>query len=311
LDETLFLGKTIQIYIDLFLFIVYNNVIHGIGPTVPGNTNFFGGFSIMKKILSLLVVAVLMLGMMSVSVSATRDLVYTAPFATAVVDGVMEDAWTTAEWTNIDLPHDGTKDDVSSARARIMHDDQYLYYLVEATDATVAEGNGDGFEIYFDEDCCADVAYCDVSTQLVMHLDGQVTKGANSLGDVDMVKEYVVTTTSDGYLLEFKVELLNGIPASKTLNIEFMYNNNDEAGGFLGADRWNVDTNAGDTAPWQAPECWGELYCAEYVEPEVPEVDEPAVDAPADTTAPTTADAGIVVAAVVMAAAAAVVCKKH
>ncbi len=264
----------------------------------------------MKKILSLLVVAVLMLGMMGVSVSATRDLVYTAPFATPVVDGVMEDAWTTAEWTNIDLPYDGSLDSVCSARARILHDDQYIYYLVEATDATVADGNGDGFEIYFDEDACADVAYCDVTTQLVMHLDGQVTKGANSIGDVDMVKEYKVVKSDSGYVLEFAVELMNGIPASKTLNIEFMYNDNDEAAAFLDALRWNVDTANGDTAPWQAPECFGKLVCAEYVAPAEPEV--PADEAPADdTAAPTTADAGIVVAAVVMAAAAAVVCKKH
>ena len=46
----------------------------------------------MKKILSLLVVAVLMLGMMSMSVSADRGLKYTAQYGSATIDGVYDDA---------------------------------------------------------------------------------------------------------------------------------------------------------------------------------------------------------------------------
>jgi len=59
------------------------------------------------------VAAVLMLGMMRVSVSAAGlGKVYHAPFAAPVVDGVMEDAWTTAAWTNVDVPFDGSMDTV-------------------------------------------------------------------------------------------------------------------------------------------------------------------------------------------------------
>jgi len=267
----------------------------------------------MKKILSLLVVAVLMLGMMSVSVSANRGLVYEAPFATPVVDGVMEDLWTAAEWTEIDLPYDGVEDKtVFAARARVLHDDNLLYFLVEASDATL-DPDGDCFEIYFDEDLCKDVAYCEYSTQLQMKYDGTVTKGTNSIGDVDMIKEYVITTSENGFVLEFSVQLMNGIPAEdKNIGLEFMANNNDEDGTWLDALRWNVEQFNGETAPYMAVDNFGELKCLAYVEPvvEEPVVDEPAVDAPVDE-APVTADAGIVVAAVVMAAAAAVVCKKH
>ena len=274
----------------------------------------------MKKILSLLVVAVLMLGMMSMSASAVRDLVYTAQYGSAVIDGVYEDAWQTygSEWTEIDLPHDGTKDDVATARAKMMHDDNLIYFFVEITDATLANSEDldltamDQFEIYLDEDACKDVAYCEVSYQLGMCLNGEVREGTNApeTGAAANVKEFKVGTSADGYTLEFSVAPFNGIPApDKAIGLEFMYNNCDETGAFLGADRWNVDTNAGDTAPWQAPECWGELYCAAYVEPEVEAPVEG--EAPVDAETPVTADAGIVVAAVVMAAAAAVVCKKH
>ena len=274
----------------------------------------------MKKILSLLVVAVLMLGMMSMSASAARDLKYTAQWGTATIDGVYEDTWDIngSAWTEIDLHHDGSADSVCAARAKMMHDDSLIYFFVEITDATLANKDleltqMDQFEIYFDEDACKDVAYCENSYQLGMTLAGEVRPGTNAeaVGAVECVKEFKVGTSENGYTLEFSVAPLNGIPAAdKAIGLEFMYQNSAEDGTFLDALRWNVDTNAGDTAPWQAPECWGELYCAEYVAPAEPEV--PAEDAPAaDTTAPTTADAGIVVAAVVMAAAAAVVCKKH
>ena len=274
----------------------------------------------MKKILSLLVVAVLMLGMMSMSASAARDLKYTAQWGTATIDGVYEDTWDIngSAWTEIDLHHDGSEDSVCAARAKMMHDDSLIYFFVEITDATLANKDleltaMDQFEIYLDEDACKDVAYCENSYQLGMTLSAEVRAGTNAdaVGAVECVKEFKVGTSENGYTLEFSVAPLNGIPAAdKAIGLEFMYQNSAEDGTFLDALRWNVDTNAGDTAPWQAPEYWGELYCAEYVAPAEPEV--PAEDAPAaDTTAPTTADAGIVVAAVVMAAAAAVVCKKH
>lgn len=276
----------------------------------------------MKKTLSLLIAVVLVLGMMSMGVSANRGLSYTAQYATPVIDGVVDECWTNVAdgWTQIDFPHDGSVDSVCSARAKMLHDDSLVYVLVEVTDATVAEGNNDALEIYFDEDSCKDVAYCDVSTQLQMHLDETVTKGTNSIGDVDMIKEYKVTTNENGYILEFSVALMNGMPAAgSTIGLEFMYNDNDEDGNFLEALRWNVDTtpDGSETPPYMAVDNFGTLVFAEYVAPVVdePAADEPATDAPVvddAPVAPVTADAGIVVAAVVMAAAAGVVLsKKH
>lgn len=274
----------------------------------------------MKKTLSLLIAVVLVLGMMSMGVSANRGLSYTAQYATPVIDGVVDECWTNVAdgWTQIDLPYQEGAESVCSARAKVLHDDSLVYFLVEVTDATVEAGNGDAFEIYFDEDNCKDVAYCDVSTQLQMHLDETVTKGTNSIGDVDMIKEYKVATSENGYILEFSVALMNGIPAAgSSIGLEFMYNDADVDTTFLNALRWNVDTAGGDTAPYMAVDNFGTLVFAEYVAPVVdePAADEPATDAPVvddAPVAPVTADAGIVVAAVVMAAAAGVVLsKKH
>ena len=88
----------------------------------------------------------------AVTVSASRDLVYTAQYGTPVIDGVYDEAWENGFWTQIDLPYskDGALS-VCAVRAKVMNDENLIYFLVEVADATTADGNGDAFEIYLDE----------------------------------------------------------------------------------------------------------------------------------------------------------------
>ncbi len=214
-----------------------------------------------------------------------RGLVYSAPTATPVIDGIMDESWAVAEWTQIDLPYDGSLDSVCAARAKILHDDGLLYFLVEVTDATPAVGESlditarDQFEIYIDEDCCRDVAYCNYCYQLALTLDGSVREGTNAGGLSDIIKKYVVGTNDDGYVLEFSVDLLKGIPADdRAIGLEFMYADSAEDGTFLEALRWNADTAGGDTPPWQAPEYFGTLKCLTSDTPSEPTPDAPEAD---------------------------------
>jgi len=206
-----------------------------------------------------------------------RGLVYSALEATPVVDGVMDDVWQDAFWTDIDMPYDGILNSDCGVRAKILHDDELLYFLVEVKDATptvgkdLGMGSQDQFEVYIDEDACKGVAYCNHCVQFGLLLDETIREGTNADGKANMIKEYKVGTSADSYILEFSVALQNGIPtAGRKIGLEFMYNDCDENGTFLEALRWNVDTANGDTAPWQAPECFGELICLEAVQPEVP-----------------------------------------
>ncbi len=264
----------------------------------------------MKKTLSLLIAVVLVLGMMSMGASANRGYTYTAPYGTPVIDGAMDDVWTTAEWTQIDY---ALGDSVISARARILHDAELIYVLAETTDAEI-DAKAEFVEFYLDEDNCKDVAYCDVSSQLRINLGGNHATGTNSVGTVeDMLVACEITTSENGYLWEFAVKPMTSVPTDPTqaFGLEFMYDDYDNAGTWVNALRWNVETNDGDSAPYQSVDNFGLLYFAEQVVVEDTAV---ADDAVVDTTvdAPVTADAGIVVAAVVMAAAAAVVLsKKH
>lgn len=246
-----------------------------------------------KRLTALLISVLMILQMFAVTTSAVRDLVYSAPYGTPTIDGVVDDVWQDTFWTEIDLPYDGNLSSVCAARAKILHDDELLYILAEVTDATPTVGKGldlgnqDQLDIYIDEDACKDVAYCDYSVQFGMTLDGDIREGTNSSGKSDMIREYVVSENDNGYILEFSIALQNGIPAAdRKIGLEFMYNDCDETGAFLEALRWNVDTANGDIAPWQAPECFGELICMEYVLPSIP--DEPAPEEPTPET-PTTA----------------------
>lgn len=269
----------------------------------------------MKKTLSLLVAVVLVLGMMSMGVSATRGLSYTAQYATPVIDGQVDEVWDTVadDWTYVDLPYADGVESVCSARVKVLHDDQYIYFLAECTDATLAPG--DCLEFYLDEDDCdLEGDYCEYATQLQIRLDGSVVRNgaSKSAADIDSVVAYEVTKNDSGYIMEWAFAPLSGAPvAGAVWGLEFMYNDNDETDTFINALRWNVDTVNNDVAPWQEVASFGDLTLAEYVAPAVDEA--PADEAPADVAdTPVTADAGIVVAAVVMAAAAGVVLsKKH
>lgn len=276
----------------------------------------------MKRTLSILVAVVFVLGILTTGISANRGLTYTCEWGTPTIDGVEDEAWSVAQWTNVDLPHADGLTNVCSLRVKILHDDQYLYYLAEATDATIVAnpdpsvGQCDAIEFYVDEDNCKDVAFCDCTTQLQIVLpEGTPVRhsGSSSMSEADAVVAYGATQNENGYLVEWAFAPINGIPADgSVMGIEFMYNDSGEDGAFLGALRWNVDTINGDTPPYLAMDNFGDMtLAAKPVVEEAPVEDVVVDDAPA-AEAPVTADAGIVVAAVVMAAAAAVVLsKKH
>ena len=285
----------------------------------------------MKKLLALFVATLMLVSAMALTASANRGLSYVAPYGTPVVDGVADEIWNGAVWTEIDLGYNDGERSVCSARAKILHDDKLIYVLAELTDATVASDpdsnpDQDLLEFYIDEDYCLESGTCDNFSQLRLGLDGHTMKtGTNSVGQIeDMVKEFKVTTSSNGYVMEFSVAPMNGMPADENtaFGLEFMYNDCDEDGTFLDALRWNVDTAGGDAPPYANVDNFGKLTFAAYVEPvveEAPAEEAPAAEAAAEApaaaapaAAPKTADAGIVVAAVVAAAAAAVVLsKKH
>lgn len=276
----------------------------------------------MKKTLALIVAAFVLVSMMAMSASAELGFDYQAKIGTPVVDGTIEELWDAVEWTNIAEPYTDGDGSISSARAKILYDAEQIYFLCEVTDATVGSDQ-DFLEFYLDESGLRDVAYDDTCYQLRMGIDSvdNIQEGSsNTMTHAEQVTAYAIGSNENGYVLEWAVK--PAVAMDHKFALEFMYNDSDDTGAFIWAWRWNVETRNGDTAPWQAPECWGFLtFTGESAIVEAPVEDAPVEDAPVENgaaedvvvvAAPETADAGIVVAAVVMAAAAAVVVsKKH
>lgn len=274
----------------------------------------------MKKTLALIVAALMLVGMMAMSVSAERGLVYTAKTGTPTVDGVIEDLWDGAsDWTKVDLPYNTDEGTAVTARVKVLHDADTIYFIAEVADATVGSDQ-DFLEFYINENGNNGdyVAYEDDIYQIRMGVDSvdNAIAGINAELYMDRLVAYAIGSNENGYVLEWALK--PGQAMDHDFGLEFMYNDSDADGGFLYAYRWNDDTANGDAPAWQSPECWG--YLAFSDESALPEVVETPVEggeageAPVEdvVVAPVTADAGIVVAAIVMAAAAAVVVsKKH
>ncbi|MFA6948003.1 MAG: sugar-binding protein [Eubacteriales bacterium] len=274
----------------------------------------------MKKFLSAALSLMLVVSGFAVSSFATRDLTYTAPKGTPTIDGTAEALWDTAEWTNVDLPYSADEDTYGghALRVKLLWDDTALYVLGEMTCANTAD-DLDYIEVYIDE-AGDKIEYGADDMQVGFSKDGVLDNyGTNNRsGDCEAVS--VVSDT--GFVCEAKI-LWSGevaIAQGNTLGLEFMANIQPD-GAFAQAYRWNVDTAAGDEAPWAGTAMWGNLVLgAEPAVEEAPAAEEaPATEAPAteeapveNTTAAQTGDATAAFAALAVVAlgAAVVVTKK-
>ncbi len=262
----------------------------------------------MKKTLSIIFVFVLMLSMMSLGVSAHRGYEYTAYYATPEIDGVAEDLWDDSEWAYVDLQYREGLESDCSMKVKVLHDDEYIYFLGVATDATMTDASfdeADALQFYLDEDYCGSEEVCDLFTQLNCNVpDAQphMPVGSKSKSGADAIVASAVTNDGDVYTFEWAFKPIAGIPEGEAvMGLEFMYNDCNTDGKFQNAYRWNVDTVAGEVAPYKQVKNYAKLILAEYVE---------VVDEVEAEQAPATSDAGVVVAAIFMAAAAAVVLTK-
>ena len=211
----------------------------------------------MKKLFGITLAIMMIASMFAANVSATRDLTYTAPKGTPTIDGKIDDIWDNAEWTNVDLPYAADDDTFGghALRVKLMWDDTNLYILGEMTCPNV-EGDKCITEIYIDELNNSD-GYDVDDTQIGFNQNGVIDSYGTNSRYYDCESAGVITET--GYIVESSILFSEIKPAEGTqLGLEFMANIQPD-GVFAQAFRWNVDTNAGDPAPWQSTSAWGTL----------------------------------------------------
>lgn len=283
----------------------------------------------MKKLFSVILAGVI-LSSLAASVSASYDAAKVAdvpkvPSADLIkIDGNMDDAvWADAVKVEINQFNVGTENDTHGT-AYMLWGEGTWYLFYDVYDAEIVPPsedmqqnqpwNTDSVEMFFDfGNEHADLVQqfrVDAAGWLSYYTEG----GADSIYGPDAGQffgDYAVVMDKDGYNVEVAVNLEKwGLKEGDAIGMQLQINDMTSANETGTSAVWNMAQSLG-AGSWDA-----DLY--DYVvlggALEVPE--EPADEAPADdvagTTAPTTADAGIVAAAAVMAVAAGVVLsKKH
>ncbi len=259
--------------------------------------------STFKKILVAMLIISCFVSVMIVPAHAAFGREYYAPKGTPEVDGVMEELWDKAEWTNVDKPFDGKDpaDVPASLRVKLLWDEAGLYVYAEVVDSKI-HTEEDLVEIYIDEDNSKrSMRFDNNDSQTRINYQGKFKEGGASGTN----SKYMVPTskaagerTEVGYNVEAFLPWTNKFEAeaNKILGLEFMLNIADpdvtENAGFTDALRWNVDSPGGDEQPSKSPKHWGILVLADeegnWETTEKPaETEPPVTEAPA-TEAPTT-----------------------
>ena len=95
---------------------------------------------------------------MAMNAGATFNRSYTAPKGTPVLDGEIDDVWSTAEWTDVDKIWDTQRDTDSAMRIKLLWDDSHLYFLSVVYD-TQENRRNDIVEVYLDQNNDKSVEY--------------------------------------------------------------------------------------------------------------------------------------------------------
>ncbi len=181
---------------------------------------------------------------------------YTVPYGTPVIDfenDIIDEIWNTAEWIDISQKsYDFAPDSTTSARAKILNDENNVYFLVEIKDDTPCASNDrmdDRFVVCFDEDNCKiGCDPCDSKHNVSIDSYGNIDYSWNDEGTAT-VNEYSITLRdTNTYTIEFSLKLKTGTPIDlKSVGLDMQYIDYDENGrnGILGwvtdPDSWTID----------------------------------------------------------------------
>ena len=239
----------------------------------------------MKKAILVLLVLMMSLCLMP-SVSAGYGRSYVAPQGTPHVDGLVDDLWAKAPWTNIDKPYDQVDNSNSVVRIKLMWDDEYLYFLAEIYDSDL-HIDEDIVEIYLDQRHNKSASFLEDDSQTRFRVSGTIVTGVHSGPNAQVDCPFAVEAgeEEDTYIMEGQFYWTDIIPeVGQTMGIEFMYNDATAKDGFVEAYRWNVKQPE-DPAPFQSTEGFGTLIFGD-ADGKAPETTPGATETPEEITTP-------------------------
>lgn len=286
----------------------------------------------MKKLFSVVLAGVI-LSSLAASVSASdigecKGIVPKVPEGQITIDGKMDEAiWTQALQVEINYLNIGVEGDGYGTAYMLWADGSY-YLCVNVIDSDVVLSEEDvqmstpwttdSVEMFFDfgNQNAGDIHQFRVDYSGFPSYYMNQSGDAHAYGPVDAAPyfdEYDAELTTTGYCIEMRVNLEKyGIKEGDSIGLQLQINNITQDSPSATVSVYNMESSL-DATSWQS-DSYDYITLGAGLEVEEPAVDEPAdevVDAPAADT-PVTADAGIVAAAAVMAVAAGVVLsKKH
>lgn len=160
----------------------------------------------MKRILSILVAAVLLCSALAVVTSAAPDLVHTSVEGTATIDGTKDDIY--ASGLILPLIQCGNNNgggallDAAIANAHIVNDANYVYWFIEVYDTTLDNTSANNYE----QDSIEIFYMADNSkNQFRFCYDGNVSADTGVAPEAGV--DYVISVVDGGYTLEYRMPI--------------------------------------------------------------------------------------------------------
>ncbi|WP_270563994.1 endo-1,4-beta-xylanase [Clostridium beijerinckii] len=160
---------------------------------------------------------------------------------TPVIDGNIDDIWSTANVISTDISLQGTN--AAKAKVRTLWDKDYIYVLYEVTDSELDKSSKnayeqDSVEAFIDENNARTSAYDNDDAQYRVNYDNEQSGGGSRI--TDKFKS-ATKVTDNGYIVEMAIPLYNEAVANQIIGFDAQVN--DAAGGVRnGVNIWSDST---------------------------------------------------------------------
>lgn len=191
----------------------------------------------------------------------------TAAYGTAVVDGVVDEAWDAAESGSVNIMTMAWQG--ATAKVRALWDENAVYVLMDVTDSvlnadSVNAHEQDSVEVFIDENNAKTPYYEDDDGQFRVSYKNEVSYGSN--GEKEGF-ESAVTLTDGGYLVEMKIPVGRTLRSGELLGFDAQVNDSNEKGQRVSIAKFNDSTDNS----WQSTMYWGVLMTGTKAGEETPD----------------------------------------
>ena len=229
----------------------------------------------MKKLVLLLLSISMVCSLFCVSTSAaaaeTFEKSYKAPYGVPTIDGIIDPIWSIAPWDMIDVDHTAEK---SVVRFKVLHDDNLIYFLVEAVDPAVSGKKNECVQLRMHSHACSNPDGCKQYTTELMIAGSGTIWSETEKKSLDNSNFKVMATQDIGgtkYVYEWAFKPTDAIPKNSTgtFDIEWLYDDYNADSKWLPSQVWNNKMTTGEYV--NNPANFGKLYF--MTKDETPQID--------------------------------------